>query len=403
MAHAPESVPRLRQVAIVAGGLAKFGVRNATWKELVQEAGKATFEACPRLDKKEVDSLFVGAGEPERFAFQSHVAPLAAEQLGLHPTRMIQRVELACASGQAAIRSAWQAVATGLSDVALALGVEKMNIPNPAELQTSMACVLDREWDGVHGASAPPFFALCAQRHMHEYGTTREHLSAVRVKSGTYGQHNPFAHYPRLFPKEKVEASTMIAPPLRLLDCSGITDGAAGVIVTTAEKARQLTDAPMHVWGGAQAVEGHNLASMQSWSTWMPLKRAAQEAYKLTGIQARDVDVAQVHDCFTISEIIVTEDLGFCAKGKGGAYIAEGQTMLGGDVAVNTDGGLLSRGHPIGATGVAGTVELLHQMQHKVPAQRQVESPDIALHHNLSGSANAHSIMVYGRQPRRGS
>jgi acetyl-CoA C-acetyltransferase len=301
------------------------------------------------------------------------------------------------------VRSAWLAVATGLSDTALVLGVEKMNIPDPAELQSSMACVLDREWDGVHGASAPPFFALCAQRHMHEHGTTRDHLSAVRIKSGTYGQHNPNAHYPRLFTKEKIEASPMIAPPLRLLDCSGITDGAAGVIVTTQENARRFTDTPMYVWGGAQAVEGHNLASMQSWSTWMPAKKAAQEAYKLAGIAPRDVDVAQLHDCFTISEIILTEDLGFCAKGKGGAYIAEGQTRIGGDVAINTDGGLLSRGHPIGATGVAGTVELLWQFQSKVPAQRQVESPEVAMHHNLSGSANAHSIMVYGRSPKRGA
>lgn len=391
----------MRPVALVAGGMAKFGVRSATWKELVQEAGKATFDAAPGLRKEEVDSLFVGAAEPERFAFQSHVAPLAAEQLGIRPWRMVQRVELACASGQAAIRSAWLAVATGLSDVALVLGVEKMNIPDPGELQTSMACVLDREWDGVHGASAPPFFALCAQRHMHEYGTTREHLTAVRLKAGKYGQHNPYAHYPRFFPREKVESSTMIAPPLRLLDCSGITDGAAGVLLTSAERARQLTDAPLHVWGGAQAVEGHNLASMRSWSTWLPCRRAAQEACKLAGIAPKDVDVAQVHDCFTISEVIVTEDLGFCEKGKGGAFIAGGQTEIGGEVAINTDGGLLARGHPIGATGVAQAVELLWQVQRKVPAQRQAPDTDVLLAHNLSGSANAHSVMVYGSQPRR--
>jgi acetyl-CoA C-acetyltransferase len=382
--------------------MAKFGVRSATWKELVQEAGKALFDAAPGMNKADVDSLFVGAAEPERLAFQSHVAPLAAEQLGIQPWRMVQRVELACASGQAAIRSAWLAVATGLSDVALVIGVEKMNIPDPAELQTSMACVLDREWDGVHGASAPPFFAMCAQRHMHEYGTTRDHLTAVRLKAGKYGQHNPMAHYPRFFPKEKIEASPMIAPPLRLLDCSGITDGAAAVLVTSADRARQLTEQPLHVWGGAQAVEGHNLASLQSWSTWLPCKRAAQEAYKLSGITARDVDVAQVHDCFTISEIIVTEDLGFCEKGKGGAFIAEGQTEIGGEVAINTDGGLLARGHPIGATGVAQAVELLAQVQGKA-GPRQAPDPDVLLAHNLSGSANAHSIMVYGRQARRGS
>ncbi|HVL88294.1 MAG TPA: 3-ketoacyl-CoA thiolase [Candidatus Thermoplasmatota archaeon] len=392
----------MRDVAIVGGGVTKFGVRAATWKELVQEAGKATFEDVPGLDRKEVDSLFVGAAEPERFAFQSHVAPLAAEQVGVKPWRMIQRVELACASGQAAIRSAWLAVATGLSDVSLVLGVEKMNIPNPAEIQSSMACVLDREWDGVHGASAPPFFALCAQRHMHEYGTTRDDLTQVRVKAGRYAATNPYAHYPKAFDKAKIESSVEIAPPLRLLDCSGITDGAAGVIVTTAERARRLTDRPMYVWGGAQAVEGHNLASFPSYTTWEAARRASKEAHALTGTSPRDVDVAQIHDCFTISEIILTEDLGFAEKGKGAAFIRDGQTMVGGEVAVNTDGGLLGRGHPIGATGVAQAVELVRQFQGKVPRERQVEEPRVALAHNLSGSANAHSILIYGDAPRGG-
>jgi acetyl-CoA C-acetyltransferase len=264
-----------------------------------------------------------------------------------------------------------------------------------------MACVLDREWDGVHGASAPPFFALCAQRHMHEYGTTREDLTAVRVKAGKYAATNPQAHYPRAFDAAKIEASTMIAPPLRLLDCSGITDGAAGVVLTSAEIARTLTDAPLWVWGGAQASVGHNLASLDSLSTWEGCVRASREAYKLTGTTARDIDVAQVHDCFTISEIIVTEDLGFAEKGKGAAFIRDGQTEIGGEVAINTDGGLLGRGHPIGATGVAQAVELLHQVQRKVPAARQVDSPEILMGHNLSGSANAHSIMIYGSQARR--
>lgn len=391
----------MRDVCVVAGGVTKFGIRQATWKELVQEAGKTTFADAPRLDKKRVDSLFVGAAEPERFAFQSHVAPLAAEQLGIRPWRVLQRTELACASGQSAIRSAWLAIATGLSDVALVIGVEKMNIPDAAELQTSMACVLDREWEGVHGASAPPFFALCAQRHMHEYGTTRDDLTAVRIKAGKYAATNPNAHFPKAFDKDKIERSPMIAPPLRLLDCSGITDGAAGLLMTHADAARELTDAPLHVWGGAQAAEGHMISSMDSLSTWTACVRAGREAYKLTGITPRDVNLAQIHDCFTISEIIVTEDLGFAEKGKGAAYIRDGQTEIGGQLAVNTDGGLLGRGHPIGATGVAQGVELLHQVQGKVPRQRQAPDPAVMLAHNLSGSANAHSIMIYGRGPRR--
>ncbi|MBI4392881.1 MAG: 3-ketoacyl-CoA thiolase [Euryarchaeota archaeon] len=389
----------MRQVAIVGGGHTKFGVRKATWKELVQEAGKATFASVRNLTPRMVDSLFVGAAEPERFAFQSHVAPLAAEQLGITPTRVLQRHELACASGQSAIRAAWMSIAMGLSDVAMVVGVEKMNIPNLPELQSSMACVLDREWDGVHGASAPPFFALCAQRHMHEYGTTREHLTEVRLKAGRFAATNPNAHFAKTFTKEQVEKSVEISPPLRLLDCSGITDGAAGLILTSAERAREFTDTPMYIHGTGQASQGHNLSNMESLTTWTPLKWAAKEAYRSAGIRSRDIDFAEVHDCFTISEIIVTEDLGFCEKGKGGAHIASGQTDIGGRPVVNTRGGLLGMGHPLGATGVSQAVEILWQFQKKVPPKRQVEG-DLALAHNLSGSANAHSILIYGRRPK---
>ncbi|MHB1435747.1 MAG: thiolase family protein, partial [Thermoplasmata archaeon] len=166
-----------RKVALVGGATTKFGVRSATWPELAQEAGAALFAAVPTLDAARVDSLFVGAAEPERFAFQSHIAPLAAEQMGLKPFRILQRTELACASGQSAIRSAYAAIAAGLSDVAVCVGIEKMNLPSMAEANTSMACVMDRPWDGAHGATAPPFFAMVAQRHMLEYGTTEEMMA----------------------------------------------------------------------------------------------------------------------------------------------------------------------------------------------------------------------------------
>src|SRR5208282_4167211 len=172
-----------RAVAVVGGITTKFGVRPTTWAELAQEVGAAVFRAVPELRTEDVDSLFVGAAEPERFAFQSHVAPLAAEQMGLQPYRILQRTELACASGQSAIRSAYAAIASGLSDVAVAVGIEKMNLPSMAEANSAMACVMDRAWDGPHGATAPPFFAMVAQRHMLEYGTTEEQLAAVSEKN----------------------------------------------------------------------------------------------------------------------------------------------------------------------------------------------------------------------------
>jgi acetyl-CoA C-acetyltransferase len=389
----------VRKVALVAGGLAKWGVRKATWKELVQEAGKALFDDAPDLDRREVDALFVGAAQPERFAFQAHAAPMVAEQLGLSP-RTLMRTEMACASGQMAIKAAAMHIAAGLSDIALVVGVEKMNAAPLAEGQTSMTCVLDREWDGVHGGSAPPFFAMVAQRRMRDCGTTREQMAAVSVKNHRFSSTNPYAHFQKLFTLEKVLSSPVVAPPLTLLDCSGITDGAGAVLLTTAEMAGRFTDRPAHLWAYAQAVQGNNVANLGDITQWPPCAMAAREAYRLAGIGPDDVDLAELHDCFTISEIIEYEAFGFCPKGEGGRFVEEGQSDVGGKVAVNTRGGLLGTGHPLGATGLGQAIEVLWQFQSRVPAARQVADPEVAVSHNLSGAANAHAVTVYGRDPR---
>ncbi|UCH90270.1 MAG: 3-ketoacyl-CoA thiolase [Thermoplasmata archaeon] len=374
-------------------------MRNATWRELVQEAGKALFDSLPNLDKKDVDSLFVGAAEPERFAFQAHAAPMVGEQLGVFPSRVIARTELACASGQAAIRYAYGMIATGMSDIALCLGVEKMNLPNMAEAQSSMTCVLDREWEGVHGASAPPFFALCMQRHMKDYGTTREQVAQVSVKNHHFSTMNPYAQFQKEFTIEKIVKSFMVSPPLTLFDCSGITDGAAGVIMASEEKVKELnlTDTPVYIKGSGQASGGNLMNGHESLSTWEPCKLAAKQAYQSAGITADDIDVAEVHDCFTISEIIEYEDLGFCEKGSGGKFIEDGQADIGGKVAVNTRGGLLGMGHPLGATGISQAIAIMEQLRGEAPKGRAVDGAKIGLTHNLSGSSNVHSILIYGR------
>jgi acetyl-CoA C-acetyltransferase len=387
----------MRKVAVVAGGLCPWGVRKASWRELVQEAGKAVLDAAPDIGKKEIDSLFVGAASPDRFAFQCHVAPLVADMLGIYPTRMVARTELACASGQAAIRFAWLAIASGMSEVALCLGVEKMNLPDMREAQTTMTAVLDREWDAVHGASAPPFFAMCAQHHMLHYGTTRHQLSLVSEKNHGYSSTNRYAHFQEPVSAAKVEKSAMVAPPLRLYDCSGITDGAAAVILASEERAKRLTDTPVWIKGSGQCASGNNSGNWKSLDSWESMREAARTAYSSAGITARDVDIAEVHDCFTISEIIGYEELDFCRKGDGGKFIEDGQSKIGGKVAVNTRGGLLGCGHPLGATGIAQVIEIYEQMQAKVPRARQVPDPQVGLTHNLSGAANVHSILVLGR------
>ncbi len=387
-----------RQVAVVGGGLTKFGVRAATWAELAQEAGEALFRSVPALEASAVDSLFVGAAEPERFAFQSHVAPLVAEQMGLAPHRIVQRNELACASGQSAIRSAYAAIRAGLSDVAVAVGVEKMNIPSLAEANSAMACVLDRPWDAAHGLTAPPFFAMVAQRHMLEHGTTEEQLAAVSEKNHRFANANPVAQfYEKKFDREKLLRLPLIAPPLRLGDCSSMTDGAGAVLLVTQDRVRDYTDTPAWIRGSGQYADFHNLANMESLTDWTGLTRASREAFRSAGIGPNDLDFAELHDCFTISELIEYEAIGFCAKGEGGKYAADGRTDIGGEIVVNPRGGLLGCGHPLGATGIAQAVEVSQQFAHQVEASRQVPDPEWAMVHNLSGSANVHSVMIYQR------
>ncbi|MGP8077050.1 MAG: thiolase C-terminal domain-containing protein [Thermoplasmata archaeon] len=387
-----------RAVAVVGGVTTQFGVRPTTWPELAQEVGAALFRAVPELRSEDVDSLFVGAAEPERFAFQSHVAPLAAEQMGLRPYRILQRTELACASGQSAIRSAYAAIASGLSDVAVAVGLEKMNIPSMAEANSAMGCVFDRAWDGPHGATAPPFFAMVAQRHMLEYGTTEEQLAAVSEKNHRFANTNPAAQFhEKKFSREKLLRLPVIAPPLRLGDCSSMTDGAAAVVLTAEENVRRYTPVPAWIRGSGQYSDFHNLANAGSLTEWNGLTRAAKEALGRAGIGVRDLDLAEVHDCFSISEIIEYEALGLCGKGEGGRFAADGRGDLGGDLVVNPRGGLLGCGHPLGATGIAQAVEVYQQFSTTVPAARQVPDPEWALVHNLSGSANVHSVMVYQR------
>jgi acetyl-CoA C-acetyltransferase len=385
-----------RKVALVGGATTAFGVRPTTWAEMAQEAGAALFRAVPALRTEDVDSLFVGAAEPERFAFQSHVAPLAAEQMGLRPHRIIQRTELACASGQSAIRSAYAAIAAGLSDVAVAVGVEKMNLPSMAEANTSMVCVMDRPWDGPSGVTAPPFFAMVAQRHMREYGTTEDQLAAVSEKNHRFANSNPHAQfYSKTFPRAKLMGLPLVAPPLRLGDCSSMTDGAAAVVLVAEDRVAQYTQTPAWVAGTGQYSDFHNLSHSGSLSEWPGLTMAAGEAFRSAGIAARDLDFAEVHDCFSISEIVEYEALGLCGPGEGGAYAADGRSDLGGDVVINPRGGLLGCGHPLGATGIAQAVEVYDQFAGRVPAQRQVPDPEWALVHNLSGSANVHSVMIY--------
>ena len=386
----------MRPVALVGAGVTKFGVRKASYRDLIWEAGTACFHSAPALRPKDLEGLVVGSVMPERTAFQSHISSLAAEALGIRPSALSARTEHMCASGTVGIRYAYAFIAAGLADLVMVLGVEKLNQPVADEAILNMGTGVDREWEACHGLTAPPCFALAAQRHMAQYGTTEEQLARVGVKNHTHASRNPNAHFQKGATLEQVLGSRMIASPLRLYMCSPITDGAAAVILASGERARDLTDRPVWIRGTGQALDGFTLSSLpEDYAHWPAMKRAAQAAYAMAGIGPRDVDLAEVHDCFAIAEVIAYEELGFCEKGEGGLYVEKGRSGYGGDVVVNPRGGLMGCGHPLGATGVAQAVEVFEQLRGEAGA-RQVHDAAIGLAHNNSGMGE-HVVMIYGR------
>lgn len=386
----------MRRVALVGAGVSKFGVRKASFRDLVWEAGKACFDSVPGLRPGDLQGLVVGSVMPERTAFQSHIASLVAEALGIRPDRLSARTEHMCASGTVGIRYAYAFIAAGLADLLLVLGVEKLNVPAGEEALLNMGTGVDREWEAAHGLTAPPCFALAAQAHMARYGTTEEQMALVSVKNHTHATRNPYAHFQKGATLEQVLCSRVIASPFRLYMCSPITDGAAAVILASEERARELTDRPVWILGTGQAVDGFTLSALPpDYAHWPALRRAAEHAYRMAGIGPEDVQVAEVHDCFAIAEIIAYEELGFCPKGEGGRFVEKGLADYGGKVVVNPRGGLIGCGHPLGATGVAQAAEVFWQLRGEA-GPRQVAGARIGLTHNNSGMGE-HVVMVYGR------
>jgi acetyl-CoA C-acetyltransferase len=387
----------MRRVALVGAGVSKFGVRKATYRDLIWEGGKACFDSVPGLTPKDVEGLVVGSVMPERTAFQSHISSLAAEALGIKPSALSARTEHMCASGTVGIRYAYAFIAAGLADLVMVLGVEKLNQPSGDEAILNMGTGVDREWEAAFGLTAPPCFALAAQRHMTQYGTTEEQLGLVGVKNHTHAAKNPNAHFGKGATLEQVLCSKMIATPLRLFMCSPITDGAAAVLVASEERARALTPHPVWIRGTGQALDGFQLTSLhEDYAHWPAMKRAADAAYAMAGIGPKEVDLAEVHDCFAIAELIAYEELGFCKKGDAGRFVQDGRSDYGGDVVVNPRGGLIGCGHPLGATGVAQAAEVFAQLRGEAGA-RQVADAAIGLTHNNSGMGE-HVVMIYGRE-----
>jgi len=381
---------------IVSAGLSKFGRREGLYgRELFAEAAKEAYERCPNLiPKKNIKALFVGH-MGESYEHQGHTGPTLADWAGLLPVQAT-RIENACASSGVALGLGVSAVFSGMYDIVMVGGVEKMTHRTTSDVTEFLAMASDYPFEQWHGITFPGLYALMATAHMHKFGTTEEQMAMVAVKNHHNGALNPKAHMQKEVTLEKAMASKVIAWPLKLYDCSLITDGASCLILTKPELAKKFTDTPVHIIGSGQASDAIGLYEREDITTIKAGKLAGQEAYNMAKVKPQDADIAEVHDCFTIAEIIAYEDLGFCKPGKGGSLVEEGVTEIGGKIPVNTSGGLKSKGHPVGATGVAQAYEIYLQLTGQAE-KRQVEGAEIGLSHNVGGSGATAIVHIYRR------
>jgi len=384
-------------VSIVSAGLSKFGKLEGLYaREIFAEAAKEAFDRCPNLDpKKDIKALFVGH-MGESYEHQGHTGATVADWAGLLHIPAT-RTETACASSGAALRAGVFAVLSGLCDVVMVGGVEKMTHRTTPEVTEYLAMASDFPFEQWHGITFPGLYALMATAHMHEYGTTEEQLAMVAVKNHHNGFLNPKAHMQKEVTLEKALSSRVIAWPLKLYDCSLITDGGSCVIITKPEIAKKYTDMPIQIIGSGQASDSIGMYERESLTSLIAAKIAARQAYEMAGVKPEDVDVAEVHDCFTIAEIIGYEDLGFCKQGEGGRLVESGETKLEGKLPVNTSGGLKSKGHPVGATGTAQAYEIYLQLTEQAE-KRQVKDTKVGLAHNVGGSGATATVHIFRRE-----
>jgi len=381
----------MRDVAIIGVGMTKWGeLWDKSLRTIFTETALLAI-ADAGVDK--IDSMVVGCMSSGLFVGQEHLASLLADSLGRTPVPAA-RVESACSSGGAALRQGFIEVASGMSDIVLVGGVEKMTDVTGCEATFALGTAADQEYEGYHGLTFPGLYAMMAVAHMHRYGTTREQLALVAVKNHDNGSRNPLAQFPFKVTVDGVLNSVLVADPLRILDCSPITDGAAAVILCPADMARKAKRPVVRIAGVGQATDSIALSSRHD-LTWLESTSiAAQKALAMAGRKIGDIDLFEVHDCFTIAEIMVTEALGLVEKGKGGRAVEEGLTARDGRFPVNPSGGLKAKGHPVGATGVAQAVEIVKQLRGEA-GDRQIKGAKRGLTQNMGGTGGSSVVHIF--------
>jgi acetyl-CoA C-acetyltransferase len=381
----------MRDVAIIGVGMTKWG---ELWdKSLRTIFTETALLALTDAGVDKIDSMVVGCMSSGLFVGQEHLASLLADSLGRTPVPAA-RVESACSSGGLALRQGFMEVASGMSDIVLVGGVEKMTDVTGCEATYALGTAADQEYEGYHGLTFPGLYAMMAVDHMHRHGTTREQLALVAVKNHDNGSRNPLAQFPFKVTVETVLGSVLVADPLRILDCSPITDGAAAVVLAPADLARKMKKPVVRIAGSGQATDTIALSSRRDLSWLESTHLAAAKALAMAKRKVQDMHLFEVHDCFTIAEIMVTEALGLVEKGRGGQAVEEGLTARSGRFPVNPSGGLKAKGHPVGATGVAQAVEIVKQLRGEA-GDRQIKGARLGLAQNMGGTGGSSVVHIF--------
>lgn len=378
-------------IAIIGVGQSKFSRRcGMRITELCFEAYREAMEGLD-LTPEQIDASIVCSSlyDPQRSAEAT-----ISDYLGLAPKPTFL-IENACAESTSGIKVAWSLIKSGLHEVVVVLGVEKMSGQTSREVAEMMGRMYDVTWESAFGLTMPAGYAMYAQAYMEKYKATEEHLAKVRVKNAFYGAKNPKATYQKPLTIEEVLNSTVVASPLKLYDCCANADGASCVILASEQVAKRATQKPVWLIGIGSGSDSQ-IAGRASLTGLRCAKIAAEQAYKMAGIKPGDIDVAEVHDCFTIAEILAYEDLGFARPGEGVKLIEEGQTQVGGKIPVNTDGGLLSKGHPVGATGASQVRTIVQQLRGEA-GEVQVKDAEIGLVHNVGGIGHYCNVLILRR------
>jgi acetyl-CoA C-acetyltransferase len=376
----------MRDVTIIGIGITQFGeLWDKSFRQLIAEAGASAILDAG-ISGKEIDAMYVGSMSSGRFVGQEHVGALVADVSGFsHMHIPSTRVEGACASGGLAVRQGYLSIASGINNIVIVGGIEKMNDVGGVSATETLATASDQEWEAFFGATFPGLYAMIAKRHMYEYGTTKKQLAQVAVKNHANGALNPNAQYKKPITLEYAMNATIVADPLGLMDCAPVSDGAASIVLCAADIAKKYTEKPIKIIGSGQGSDTLALHARRDICTLDATVHAGKMAYKQAKITPKQINLAEVHDCFTIAEICAIEDLGFVKKGEGGKAVENKITTLDGSLPVNTSGGLKSKGHPVGATGVAQIVEITQQLRGEA-GKRQVKDARIGLTHNVGGS-----------------